>query len=167
MKAERDHNGNFKTTGFISTENVPTRRRRGRPCGANAARERSRVQTLRGAFLDLQKTLPSVPPDTKLSKLDILVLATTYIAHLMKTLDTDNPGMDSTNKTCAETQIPLMKTYLHPVKKWPMRSRLYQGITTSTSDLANGNSDSSQKYCYTSNSSSDEDASFSPLGQQL
>ena len=61
-------------------------RRRGRPLGSNAARERSRVKTLRSAFLDLQRSLPSVPPDTKLSKLDVLVLATTYIAHLMKTL---------------------------------------------------------------------------------
>ncbi len=41
---------------------------RGRPAVANAARERSRVQTLRHAFLELQRTLPSVPPDTKLSK---------------------------------------------------------------------------------------------------
>uniref|UniRef100_A0A3B3S1F8 Transcription factor 24 n=1 Tax=Paramormyrops kingsleyae TaxID=1676925 RepID=A0A3B3S1F8_9TELE len=53
---------------------------RGRPAAANAARERSRVQTLRHAFLELQRTLPSVPPDTKLSKLDLLILATTYIA---------------------------------------------------------------------------------------
>ncbi|TNN88913.1 Transcription factor 24 [Liparis tanakae] len=44
---------------------------RGRPAAANAARERSRVQTLRTAFLELQRTLPSVPPDTKLSKLDV------------------------------------------------------------------------------------------------
>uniref|UniRef100_A0A669E6G1 Transcription factor 24 n=1 Tax=Oreochromis niloticus TaxID=8128 RepID=A0A669E6G1_ORENI len=59
---------------------------RGRPAAANAARERSRVQTLRNAFLELQRTLPSVPPDTKLSKLDVLILATTYIAHLTRTL---------------------------------------------------------------------------------
>lgn len=59
---------------------------RGRPAAANAARERSRVQTLRTAFLELQRTLPSVPPDTKLSKLDVLILATTYIAHLTRTL---------------------------------------------------------------------------------
>uniref|UniRef100_A0A3Q4H292 BHLH domain-containing protein n=1 Tax=Neolamprologus brichardi TaxID=32507 RepID=A0A3Q4H292_NEOBR len=35
----------------------------------------------------LQAALPSVPPDTKLSKLDVLVLATNYIAHLTETLD--------------------------------------------------------------------------------
>uniref|UniRef100_G3NJJ0 Transcription factor 23 n=2 Tax=Cottioidei TaxID=8100 RepID=G3NJJ0_GASAC len=48
----------------------------------NAARERSRVRNLRQAFHSLQAALPSVPPDTKLSKLDVLVLATNYIAHL-------------------------------------------------------------------------------------
>ena len=64
-------------------------KRRGRPIGNNAARERSRVKTLRTAFLDLQRTLPAVPPDTKLSKLDVLVLATTYIAHLMSALHDD------------------------------------------------------------------------------
>uniref|UniRef100_A0A672TE01 Transcription factor 24 n=1 Tax=Strigops habroptila TaxID=2489341 RepID=A0A672TE01_STRHB len=66
----------------------------GRPAAANAARERSRVQTLRHAFLELQKTLPSVPPDTKLSKLDVLLLATTYIAHLTRSLqdEEESPG---------------------------------------------------------------------------
>lgn len=64
-------------------------KRRGRPIANNAARERSRVKTLRSAFLELQRTLPAVPPDTKLSKLDVLVLATTYIAHLMSALHED------------------------------------------------------------------------------
>ncbi|XP_021345358.1 transcription factor 24-like [Mizuhopecten yessoensis] len=88
----------------------------------NAARERSRVKTLRGAFLELQRTLPAVPPDTKLSKLDVLVLATTYIAHLMRTLREDED----------ENQIFAANGIMHPVKKWPMRSRLYAGILSST-----------------------------------
>ncbi|XP_007527148.1 transcription factor 24 [Erinaceus europaeus] len=96
----------------------------GRPAAANAARERSRVQTLRHAFLELQRTLPSVPPDTKLSKLDVLLLATTYIAHLTRTLQDDAeapaaPGLGALRGD----------GYLHPVKKWPMRSRLYIGAT--------------------------------------
>lgn len=74
----RDSSGAFR---------VP--KRRGRPIANNAARERSRVKTLRSAFLELQRTLPAVPPDTKLSKLDVLVLATTYIAHLMSALQDD------------------------------------------------------------------------------
>ncbi|XP_054840280.1 transcription factor 24 [Eublepharis macularius] len=95
----------------------------GRPAAANAARERSRVQTLRHAFLELQRTLPSVPPDTKLSKLDVLLLATTYIAHLTRSLQDEEelPG----------ESLGMLRGdgYLHPVKKWPMRSRLYIGAT--------------------------------------
>uniref|UniRef100_A0A1A8S0D4 Transcription factor 23 n=3 Tax=Nothobranchius TaxID=28779 RepID=A0A1A8S0D4_9TELE len=83
----------------------------------NAARERSRVQNLRQAFYSLQAALPSVPPDTKLSKLDVLVLATNYIAHLTETLDQGS-----------EQALPFRPGgYLHPVKKWPMRSLLYCG----------------------------------------
>ncbi|XP_015984567.1 transcription factor 23 isoform X1 [Rousettus aegyptiacus] len=86
----------------------------------NAARERSRVRTLRQAFLALQAALPAVPPDTKLSKLDVLVLATSYIAHLTCTLGHELPG---------PAWPPFLRglPYLHPLKKWPMRSRLYAG----------------------------------------
>lgn len=87
---------------------------RGRPAAANAARERSRVQTLRTAFLELQRTLPAVPPDTKLSKLDVLILATTYIAHLTKTLQEEGPEEGDKHSEA----LPPMKGqgYLHPVK---------------------------------------------------
>ncbi|KAG9347572.1 hypothetical protein JZ751_005141 [Albula glossodonta] len=87
---------------------------------ANAARERSRVRNLRQAFHSLQAALPSVPPDTKLSKLDVLVLATNYIAHLTQTLDQGEAPAE---------RIPPYRAggYLHPVKKWPMRSLLYCG----------------------------------------
>ncbi|XP_061459296.1 transcription factor 24 [Rhineura floridana] len=95
----------------------------GRPAAANAARERSRVQTLRHAFLELQRTLPSVPPDTKLSKLDVLLLATTYIAHLTRSLQDEEELPGEGLGTLRGDG------YLHPVKKWPMRSRLYIGAT--------------------------------------
>ncbi|XP_077592412.1 transcription factor 24 [Stigmatopora nigra] len=98
---------------------------RGRPAAANAARERSRVQTLRNAFLELQRTLPSVPPDTKLSKLDVLILATTYIAHLTRTLQEE--GVDEGESQALHSLKG--QGYLHPVKKWPMRSRLYVGAS--------------------------------------
>lgn len=88
---------------------------RGRPAAANAARERSRVQTLRHAFLELQKTLPSVPPDTKLSKLDVLILATTYIAHLTRTLEESLE--EGEGRRSAELMHSLkVDGYLHPVK---------------------------------------------------
>ncbi|XP_058880306.1 transcription factor 24-like isoform X1 [Acipenser ruthenus] len=86
----------------------------------NAARERSRVRNLRQAFHSLQAALPSVPPDTKLSKLDVLVLATNYIAHLTQILDQGKTLPD-------RTQPFRVQGYLHPVKKWPMRSHLYSG----------------------------------------
>uniref|UniRef100_UPI0037E760E2 transcription factor 24 n=1 Tax=Semicossyphus pulcher TaxID=241346 RepID=UPI0037E760E2 len=102
---------------------------RGRPAAANAARERSRVQTLRTAFLELQRTLPSVPPDTKLSKLDVLILATTYIAHLTRTLQEEGAEEGESTKQTEALQSLKGDGYLHPVKKWPMRSRLYVGAS--------------------------------------
>uniref|UniRef100_A0A8C9WS86 Transcription factor 24 n=1 Tax=Scleropages formosus TaxID=113540 RepID=A0A8C9WS86_SCLFO len=89
---------------------------RGRPAGANAARERSRVQTLRLAFLELQRTLPSVPPDTKLSKLDVLLLATTYIAHLTRTLQEGDVGGQGSARQCDVLRSVRAEGYLHPVK---------------------------------------------------
>lgn len=86
MNSQHNFNSN-PTVDFHGPFRVP--KRRGRPIANNAARERSRVKTLRTAFLELQRTLPAVPPDTKLSKLDVLVLATTYIAHLMSALHED------------------------------------------------------------------------------
>ncbi|XP_059140202.1 uncharacterized protein LOC131928253 [Physella acuta] len=69
----------------------------------NAARERSRVKTLRTAFLELQRSLPAVPPNTKLSKLDILVLATAYIYRLTQTLQCrDDPRFPETNPSPAD-----------------------------------------------------------------
>ncbi|ODM91157.1 Transcription factor 21 [Orchesella cincta] len=46
------------------------------------ARERARMRVLSRAFCRLKTTLPWVPADTKLSKLDTLRLAASYIAHL-------------------------------------------------------------------------------------
>jgi len=54
--------------------------------GAANARERTRMRVLSRAFGQLKLTLPWVPPDTKLSKLDTLRLATSYIAHLKRVL---------------------------------------------------------------------------------
>lgn len=89
----------------------------------NAARERTRVKTLRQAFLALQAALPAVPPDTKLSKLDVLVLATSYIAHLTRTLGQELPG---------PAWPPFLRglRYLHPLKvgHWPRHSARNLGV---------------------------------------
>ncbi|CAH1398561.1 unnamed protein product [Nezara viridula] len=55
------------------------------------ARERARMRVLSRAFSRLKTTLPWVPPDTKLSKLDTLRLATSYIAHLRRVLGAGQP----------------------------------------------------------------------------
>lgn len=56
------------------------------PRNAANARERARMRVLSKAFGRLKTTLPWVPADTKLSKLDTLRLATAYIAHLSSLL---------------------------------------------------------------------------------
>ncbi|CAL9697953.1 unnamed protein product [Knipowitschia caucasica] len=50
------------------------------------ARERARMRVLSKAFSRLKTTLPWVPADTKLSKLDTLRLASSYICHLRQLL---------------------------------------------------------------------------------
>lgn len=93
----------------------------------NAARERSRVKSLRAGFQRLQAAIPSIPPDTKLSKLDVLILATSYISQLTDILARDDQG-----EAIESPPRPAIPKFLHPVKKWPMRSRLYVADTTST-----------------------------------
>uniref|UniRef100_T1J087 BHLH domain-containing protein n=1 Tax=Strigamia maritima TaxID=126957 RepID=T1J087_STRMM len=64
---------------------------REKPVQRNAAnaRERARMRVLSKAFCRLKTTLPWVPADTKLSKLDTLRLAASYIAHLRQILSED------------------------------------------------------------------------------
>ncbi|RVE58847.1 hypothetical protein OJAV_G00198270 [Oryzias javanicus] len=50
------------------------------------ARERARMRVLSKAFSRLKTSLPWVPADTKLSKLDTLRLASSYICHLRQLL---------------------------------------------------------------------------------
>ncbi len=53
------------------------------------ARERARMRVLSKAFSRLNTSLPWVPADTKLSKLDTLRLASSYISHLRQLLQDD------------------------------------------------------------------------------
>lgn len=54
------------------------------------ARERARMRVLSKAFTKLKTTLPWVPADTKLSKLDTLRLASSYIGHLRQILNNED-----------------------------------------------------------------------------
>ncbi|RWS23997.1 helix-loop-helix protein-like protein [Leptotrombidium deliense] len=49
---------------------------------AHASRERIRVEAFNIAFAQLRKLLPTLPPDKKLSKIEILRLAICYIDYL-------------------------------------------------------------------------------------
>nr|XP_027206749.1 helix-loop-helix protein 1 [Penaeus vannamei] len=54
---------------------------------AHASRERLRVEAFNVSFAQLRKLLPTLPPDKKLSKIEILRLAICYIAYLNHVLD--------------------------------------------------------------------------------
>lgn len=54
---------------------------------AHATRERIRVEAFNVSFAQLRKLLPTLPPDKKLSKIEILRLAICYIAYLNHVLD--------------------------------------------------------------------------------
>ncbi|CAL4121631.1 unnamed protein product, partial [Meganyctiphanes norvegica] len=54
---------------------------------AHASRERMRVEAFNVAFAELRKLLPTLPPDKKLSKIEILRLAICYISYLNHVLD--------------------------------------------------------------------------------
>ncbi|MEQ2162396.1 hypothetical protein GOODEAATRI_019351 [Goodea atripinnis] len=71
------------------------------------ARERARMRVLSKAFSRLKTSLPWVPADTKLSKLDTLRLASSYISHLRQILQEDR----------------LENSFAHPVSlTWPFMS---------------------------------------------
>ncbi|XP_033213053.1 twist-related protein [Belonocnema kinseyi] len=73
------------------------------PRNAANARERARMRVLSKAFCRLKTTLPWVPADTKLSKLDTLRLAATYIAHLRAVLRDDGDHHSETTKSLSLT----------------------------------------------------------------
>lgn len=70
---------------------------------AHATRERIRVEAFNVAFSELRKLLPTLPPDKKLSKIEILRLAICYIAYLNHVLDA----------WCAKNGVNRTPTVLH------------------------------------------------------
>jgi hypothetical protein len=63
-------------------------------------RERTRMRVLSKAFVRLKTSLPWVPSDTKLSKLDTLKLATSYISYLTKILEDDDLNVATDESDC-------------------------------------------------------------------
>ena len=78
------------------------------PRNAANARERARMRVLSKAFCRLKTTLPWVPADTKLSKLDTLRLAATYIAHLRAVLRDDGDNRSETTKSLSLTLVSIV-----------------------------------------------------------
>jgi len=85
---EFDCSNRVLSTGSLSREER-RRRRRATPKyrSAHASRERVRVEAFNSAFNDLRQLLPTLPPDKKLSKIEILRLAICYIGYLNHVLD--------------------------------------------------------------------------------
>ncbi|XP_006752908.1 PREDICTED: helix-loop-helix protein 1 [Myotis davidii] len=83
-----DYGGGAGPDAHLSREE---RRRRRRATAkyrtAHATRERIRVEAFNLAFAELRKLLPTLPPDKKLSKIEILRLAICYISYLNHVLD--------------------------------------------------------------------------------
>ncbi|XP_012276881.2 helix-loop-helix protein 1 [Orussus abietinus] len=81
-------NGVGPTSGGLSREERRRRRRATQKYRtAHATRERVRVEAFNLAFSELRKLLPTLPPDKKLSKIEILRLAICYIAYLNHVLE--------------------------------------------------------------------------------
>ncbi|KXJ74885.1 hypothetical protein RP20_CCG012491 [Aedes albopictus] len=86
---KRKHDGSIQSELAGLTREERRRRRRAtlKYRTAHATRERIRVEAFNVAFTELRKLLPTLPPDKKLSKIEILKLAICYIAYLNHVLE--------------------------------------------------------------------------------
>ncbi|XP_068591556.1 helix-loop-helix protein 2 [Cebidichthys violaceus] len=91
MPAElNDGNGKARSVHVPALSREEKRRKRRATAkyrSAHATRERVRVVAFNVAFAELRKLLPTLPPDKKLSKIEILRLAMCYISYLNHVLD--------------------------------------------------------------------------------
>ncbi|KAK5861098.1 hypothetical protein PBY51_022518 [Eleginops maclovinus] len=90
MPAEPEEGDGMRSVHFPTLSREEKRRRRRATAKyrcAHATRERVRVVAFNRAFAELRKLLPTLPPDKKLSKIEILRLAICYISYLNHVLD--------------------------------------------------------------------------------
>lgn len=86
--SDRDGKAHSAHVPILSREEKRRRRRAtAKYRSAHATRERIRVVAFNVAFTELRKLLPTIPPDKKLSKIEILRLAICYISYLNHVLD--------------------------------------------------------------------------------
>lgn len=133
--------GKYNPTIAPSTDKeLPRRRRKGSSDtpSANALRERVRAQNMKRAYLNLQKTLPQVPPDTKLPRLNILLLAIDYISHLRCVLHNDTSEDDNFPQS-AEEKCGMFRPFIEVrarIRKiplsiiWPAKLRSFKQSVT-------------------------------------
>lgn len=79
---QRTTNGDVILTKLSRDERRRCRRATPKYRSAHASRERLRVSLFNVAFTSLRRLLPTLPPDRKLSKIEVLRLAICYIAYL-------------------------------------------------------------------------------------
>ncbi|KPI94368.1 Transcription factor 15 [Papilio xuthus] len=92
------------SVSYNSVETVPNTKQR---CQANA-RERDRTQNVNMAFNALRLLIPTEPPDRKLSKIEILRLAGSYITHLDNQLYTgvmEQPCLQRNEFNCKNSPL--------------------------------------------------------------
>ncbi|XP_026813247.1 protein atonal homolog 7-like [Rhopalosiphum maidis] len=128
----------------------------GCPRNAANARERARMRVLSKAFGRLKTTLPWVPADTKLSKLDTLRLATTYIAHLSSLLTTTERSDSIVDQGETATQVAVTSTQpINYAMTWPYNAHSAAKQCSSPDD------DDCRYNCYSSYNNSLEGKSYS------
>lgn len=86
-RCNRANQENGSTAGLTREERRRRRRATLKYRTAHATRERLRVEAFNVAFGELRKLLPTLPPDKKLSKIEILRLAICYISYLNHVLE--------------------------------------------------------------------------------
>jgi hypothetical protein len=94
-------------------------------------RERTRMRVLSKAFVRLKTSLPWVPADTKLSKLDTLKLATSYISYLTRILLDDENKSDSASQINSIDPFPATNVTF---QKFNINTRLFSNIRFNCSE---------------------------------
>lgn len=71
------------------------------------ARERSRTHSVNAAFSTLRVLIPTEPSDRKLSKIETLRLATSYISHLGTLLVSGSQCVNNSDTTKEDVSVPV------------------------------------------------------------
>ncbi|KAL7058483.1 hypothetical protein AAHC03_017205 [Spirometra sp. Aus1] len=95
-----DHLGAVGSEGW---DNRPFRQHSHPVKRLSKAKERARIASVKDAFVLLRQLIPTDPANRKLSKIETLRLATSYIAHLNSVLVT---GMSAPEQPCLRLHPP-------------------------------------------------------------